>query len=152
MIERSLDAIEIIIVHSSDSPFGDVDTIDGWHLERFNEVCGYHSVICNVYPTATDYRARRPCLEFDGKVEHARALDVVGVHCAGHNSRSVGVCLIGKTVFSGAQLAALRGEVKRIRGELGRFVPVTTHSMLNPKKTCPDLSWPFLHGLIDGDL
>jgi N-acetylmuramoyl-L-alanine amidase len=52
--------------------------IRSWHKARGFSDIGYHHVI------------RR-----DGRVEKGRALDAVGAHVAGHNSNSVGVCMVG---------------------------------------------------------
>ncbi len=163
MRERPLDRIDELIIHCSDSPYGDVETIDGWHQERFREPCGYHFVICNTYPTQADYARRSPCLEFDGMIQHGRPLDIMGTHAGpftdaqgerhpGHNWRSVGICLIGKKVFSAAQLQSLQKVVADVRQKLGRTVPIVCHHQVNPGKTCPNLSWPFLHQLLDKEL
>lgn len=70
-----------IIIHCSATPEGRdyiVENIRQWHLQRgFNDV-GYHYII---------YR--------DGSVHKGRDESVVGAHCTGHNSNSIGVCYIG---------------------------------------------------------
>lgn len=108
------------IVHCSDSDVGDVAVIRQWHLARgWNDV-GYHFVI------------RR-----DGEIEVGRTLDVVGAHCEGFNSRSVGTCLVGKKDFSVRQMASL----KRIHTMLAGLFPgikAVGHRMHNPHKTCPN--------------
>ncbi len=149
MRDRPLDQIDVIIVHCTDSSYGDVETIDGWHEERFGEPCGYHYVICNCYPTQDDHADRRPLLDFDGMIQHGRPLTTMGTHCAGHNWRSIGIALVGKTVFSSAQLRSLRDLVARIRKELGQQVPIAVHNQFNSAKTCPNIGWPALHALID---
>ena len=96
-----------IIIHCSDSPDGRNDTvldIDKWHQERgfkrlrtrrndFNpklSAVGYQYVICR-----------------DGEVQTGRAENEVGAHCLGHNTASIGICMIGRKRYSPAQWASL---------------------------------------------
>jgi N-acetylmuramoyl-L-alanine amidase len=73
---------ELIIIHCADTyetmEIGASD-IRKWHVEErgWSDI-GYHKVI------------RR-----DGTVEAGRDIDVSGAHASGHNSVSVGVCLVG---------------------------------------------------------
>ncbi len=70
-----------IIVHCSATPEGKdftVEQIRQWHKARGFEDIGYHYVV---------YR--------DGSVHAGRQEDMVGAHCVGQNSVSVGVCYIG---------------------------------------------------------
>lgn len=70
-----------IIVHCSATPKGEdytVDQIRQSHLQRgFNDI-GYHWIV---------YR--------DGSVHKGRDESIVGAHCTGHNTNSIGVCYIG---------------------------------------------------------
>lgn len=108
------------VVHCSDSLDGDVKVVRQWHKARgFNDV-GYHFVI------------RR-----DGEIEVGRTLDVVGAHCQGHNSTTVGTCLIGKDKFEPAQFEALRRIDTMLRSmypdiKLYGHCELDTHG-----KTCP---------------
>lgn len=103
--------IEKIIIHCSATPNGRPNTaadIDSWHEERgfrrddrsrasFNQwlkSIGYHYVI-----------------RVDGTVETGREESEVGAHCIGHNTRSIGVCLIGTDRFTRAQWRALADKV-----------------------------------------
>lgn len=73
--------ISEIILHCSATREGKaftVSDIDRWHRERGWKGCGYHYVIT-----------------LDGKVEQGRPEQVVGAHCTGRNSESIGVCYIG---------------------------------------------------------
>lgn len=73
--------ISEIILHCSATREGkafSVSDIDRWHRERGWKGCGYHYVIT-----------------LDGKVEQGRPEQVVGAHCTGRNSESIGVCYIG---------------------------------------------------------
>lgn len=71
-----------IILHCADTkPSMDIGVkeIKRWHIhERGWKDIGYHWVI------------RR-----DGKVEQGRPESVVGAHCSGYNTNSIGICLIG---------------------------------------------------------
>lgn len=70
-----------IIVHCSATAEGKdftVADIRKWHLQRGFSDIGYHWVI---------YR--------DGSVHQGRSESVIGAHCTGHNSNSIGVCYIG---------------------------------------------------------
>ena len=76
--------IDLIIVHCSATPEGedyDVRHIRDIHLARGFSDVGYHYII---------YR--------DGTIVKGRDEAVVGAHCQGYNSRSIGVCYIGGCV------------------------------------------------------
>lgn len=79
--------IKEIIVHCSATPEGkdySVDTIRKWHLQRGFADIGYHYII---------YR--------DGSIHTGRNEYVIGAHCKGHNSNSIGVCYIGGVAADG---------------------------------------------------
>lgn len=79
--------IKEIIVHCSATPEGkdySVDTIRKWHLQRGFADIGYHYII---------YR--------DGSIHTGRDESVIGAHCKGHNSNSIGVCYIGGVAADG---------------------------------------------------
>ncbi|WP_050727048.1 N-acetylmuramoyl-L-alanine amidase [Vulgatibacter incomptus] len=106
---------EFLIVHESDSSWGTVEDIDEWHRARGFRSIGYHYVIGNAYPTAASWRKHEPVVRLDGKLRTGRSLgdpdDVdmqIGAHCLGFNTRSIGVCLIGKHgCYSEAQVETL---------------------------------------------
>lgn len=80
MIRRSTDNI---VVHcAATPPTADIGAkeIRGWHLQKGWSDIGYHFVI------------RR-----DGRVEPGRPENLVGSHVQGHNSNSLGICLVGGT-------------------------------------------------------
>lgn len=73
--------IKEIIVHCSATPEGKdftVADIKRWHLARGFSDIGYHYVI---------YR--------DGSIHTGRDESIIGAHCTGHNTNSIGVCYIG---------------------------------------------------------
>lgn len=113
-------AIRKHIIHCSASVRGDVAEIRRWHLARGWKDIGYHFVI-------------RP----DGDMEVGRTLDMIGAHCEGQNTDSVGTCLVGINRFSPLQFDALR----RVHAMLKSLFPGLTvhgHRDFNPHKTCPN--------------
>lgn len=107
-----------IVIHCSDSAFGDIWEIDDWHRERgwrraarrvrggAPAHVGYHFVICNGYPDSS----RLPKIEHaDGAIQVGRDEDEEGAHAQGENERALGICLIGKPGrFTPNQVIALR--------------------------------------------
>lgn len=79
--------IKELIVHCSATPEGkdySVDTIRQWHLQRGFSDIGYHYVV---------YR--------DGSIYIGRDESIIGAHCTGHNTNSIGVCYIGGCASDG---------------------------------------------------
>lgn len=127
--------IKEVIVHCSATPPDmDVDatTIRQWHTDPppkgngWRDI-GYHYVI-----------------KRDGTVEHGRPLDIQGAHCRGHNSHSVGICLVGgidkdgssEFNFTRDQAISLRGVIDRLQRELGQL-KVVGHRDYDTHKDCP---------------
>lgn len=80
-------SIKEFIVHCSATPEGkdySVDTIRQWHLQRGFSDIGYHYVV---------YR--------DGSIHIGRDESIIGAHCTGHNTNSIGVCYIGGCASDG---------------------------------------------------
>jgi N-acetylmuramoyl-L-alanine amidase len=99
-MKREFKDINEIIIHCSDSDFGDVDLIDQWHKERGWDGVGYHYVITNgIIAHGNEYDPK-----MDGEIQKGRELAVMGAHCRGHNYNSIGICLIGRHHFTGRQL------------------------------------------------
>lgn len=87
VISQTTRSINEIIVHCSATAEGKdftVADIKRWHLARGFSDIGYHYVI---------YR--------DGSVNKGRSDSVVGAHCTGHNTHSIGVCYIGGCMTDG---------------------------------------------------
>lgn len=97
---RKISDIEKIIIHCSDSDFGDVNLINSWHKARGWKGCGYHFIITNGVAT----QGKPYNLKLDGLIQRGRLINEVGAHCRGYNETSVGVCLIGRRHFTGKQL------------------------------------------------
>lgn len=79
--------IKELIVHCSATPEGKdftVSQIKQWHLQRGFSDIGYHYII---------YR--------DGSIHIGRDESVIGAHCTGHNTNSIGVCYIGGVATDG---------------------------------------------------
>lgn len=87
-----------LIIHDSDSPGGNAHLIDRMHREeRGWGMIGYHYVILNGHG-GDDSWGRNPYdVTKDGKLEKGRPDDVIGAHCLGFNSNSLGICLIGNS-------------------------------------------------------
>ena len=92
--------IKEIIVHCSATPEGKdftVADIKRWHLQRGFSDIGYHYVI---------YR--------DGSIHTGRDESIIGAHCTGHNTNSIGVCYIGGCVSSGKTPKDTRTEAQKV--------------------------------------
>ena len=80
-----------IIVHCSDSTWGDAKEIDRWHKNNGWKGIGYHYVIVR-----------------SGAIESGRNILIQGAHCKGQNKDSIGICLIGVDKFERVQIKALK--------------------------------------------
>lgn len=131
--------IKRIIVHCSDSSFGDAKTINEWHIHpplKLKEI-GYHFVITNGVRISKE----RYNLDFDGQIQPGRAIEKAGEHCKGHNWDSIGVCLIGDTRFTAKQLyqtlpLLLANLMTKYQIPLSG---IHAHYEYNPEKTCPNI-------------
>ncbi len=120
-----------IILHCSDSDFGDADAINAWHLARGFDCIGYHYVVLNGQRSHGSYNPAE-----DGLIETGRAIWRKGAHCKGHNADSIGICLIGKGGFSPLQWLALKELCADVHDKYA-VRRIVGHCELNPKKTCP---------------
>lgn len=136
--------VNYIVVHCSATP-ADMDigakTLDQWHKDKGWSGIGYHRVI------------RR-----DGSIEKGRSLDEdsilepneIGAHAYGHNSESIGICMVGGCRRVGAKLVAENNftpeQFITLREQLIRFhkqfpgAKIVGHRDLNPGKECPSFS------------
>jgi N-acetylmuramoyl-L-alanine amidase len=94
--------IDTIVIHQSDSAFGNAAVIDQWHRERGWSGIGYHWVILNgriagtAAPCSGAAKAAKDVeAECDGMIQQGRPPERVGAHVRGHNATSLGICLIG---------------------------------------------------------
>jgi len=111
-MDRAKSDIKQIIVHCSASgPKTKLEDIRKWHKAKGWKDIGYHYVI-----------------EYDGMIRMGRPWDTVGAHCEGHNSDSIGVCLVGGLDslghlyrYSPEQMKALRVLLEGIRMTFGNI-------------------------------
>ena len=114
--------IKELIIHCSDTPSSmdvGVDTIRKWHLERGWTDVGYHYVI------------RR-----DGSLEVGRPEEKIGAHCSGHNSNSIGVCLVGEGEYTEEQYDCLYHLICILKIKYKDSV-IYPHNHFNQNKSCP---------------
>lgn len=112
-----------IVIHCSDSPQGrgdDAAEIHHWHKQRGFDGVGYHKVILE-----------------DGTIQHGRPLYWQGAHVGGHNTGSIGICLIGVDSFTRQQYSALHYLLFKLSEKYGD-VEIVGHRDLDPSKTCPN--------------
>lgn len=110
-----------IIIHCSATPNGRADTardIHRWHKEKGWDGIGYHYVIC-----------------VNGKVESGRPEYWAGAHASGHNSNSIGVCMIGTDIFFGTQWKSLERLIAKLMAENPK-AKVIGHNEVS-EKDCP---------------
>jgi N-acetylmuramoyl-L-alanine amidase len=126
--------INEIVLHCSVSNFGGAVIIDKWHRQRGWPLIGYHFVI----------RYSKNEL-FDGGIEIGRPVEKMGAHVYGHNTDSIGICLIGKPdpetgkcKFSQAQLLSARKLCLHLMEKYDVGVEnILGHYELDNNKTCP---------------
>jgi len=139
-----------VIIHCSDSSWGNSSVITQWHLERGFTTIGYHYVILNGRLSPFKFH-----FYFDGHIETGRPLDddndfeldEKGAHAFGYNM-AVGICLIGLSgVFTDAQLRTLRYLINRLKFQFGEL-DIKQHSEVDKKKpSCAGLTKLQLEGL-----
>ena len=131
--------ISEIVIHISDSSWGDVEAIREWHLARGWNDIGYHNVILNGKRDSNS-----TYLEYeDGLIEQGRAYDIMGAGVLSHNSNTIHMCLIGKDgVFTPNQLNSMYNKILllmkgfniNVDGVKGHYEYDTANG-----KTCPDM-------------
>jgi hypothetical protein len=132
------------IIHCSDSTWGDSEVINYWHVidKGFDEI-GYHYVILNGHRFGKKYRP-----EDNGLIETGRNIEVIGAHCKGYNTGSIGICLIGKHHFSQKQLESFSGLIAELRIKHNiTSADVFGHYEFSDEKTCPNMTSEFLRRL-----
>lgn len=125
------EAVRYLVVHCSatqaKSDIG-VKEITRMHRERGFLTIGYHFVI------------RR-----NGTIEKGRALDAIGAHAEGWNSRSLGICLVGgldsnmkaQDNFTDDQFASLASLLQELRQGFPKASVLGHRDLPNVKKDCP---------------
>lgn len=125
-----------VILHCSATPNYKgvtVEEIDSWHKARGWTGIGYHYVIYT-----------------GGRVVPGRAENVVGAHCKGKNTNSLGVCLIGTDRFSEQQVDSLI----ELYDDFYRRYGITPeawhgHYQFDKNKTCPGIDMHFVRKLFE---
>jgi N-acetylmuramoyl-L-alanine amidase len=144
-MKRDLKDIRRIIIHCSESKFGNSNIIDQWHKQNGWAGIGYHHVILNgVLESGLAYN---PAL--DGTLQDGRSLATVGAHCKGHNEDSIGICLIGVDAFTAAQMTRLTWLVGLYAARFN--IPpenILGHCELDPHKTCPNFDVAIVRDII----
>lgn len=123
-------ATDYIIIHcSATKPEQDIDVEDirRWHTRDNGwEDIGYHSVITR-----------------DGEIQEGRDYHMVGAHCKGINSISVGICMVGgidedgraANNFTLKQWKALKRELQWLRALFPNAM-IAGHNQFSSKQ-CP---------------
>lgn len=124
-----------VVIHISDSGWGNAVAIDSWHRAKGWQCIGYHFVILN-----GQISPKRHISYFDGQVETGRPCDLdnvispdeVGAHTLGYNQNSIGICLIGLPgKITDAQMRSLKLILQLIKTKIPN-VQVYQHSDLDP--------------------
>lgn len=139
-----MNKVENIIIHCSDSKFGDVDIIRRWHLDRGWKDIGYSAVICNGFNSSTKEYQR----SLDGLIQVGRGLDLsqyiepneIGSHTLGYNSNSIGLCLIGIDKFTTSQFRSLYN-LCNVFMNVNQDIKILGHYETEQSngKTCPNI-------------
>jgi hypothetical protein len=135
-----------IVVHCSDSKFGDVELIRKWHTDppRNWKDIGYHYVICNGYPKSLRDEFNP---EYNGLLQAGRKLDSdsfidaeeVGAHAGGAcNFNSIGICMIGVNKFTLEQFDTLYTILRRWYKQIPTIDIIGHYAVPNSGKTCPN--------------
>lgn len=131
VLKKSSRKISEIIIHCSATPEGKdytVADITDWHKKRGFATIGYHYVI---------YR--------DGSLHNGRDINIIGAHCSGHNTGSIGICYIGGLTKTGKTAKDTRTEEQKatllsLLLDLKKLYPeakIYGHHDFEKKKDCP---------------
>lgn len=132
--------VKFIVLHITDSPYGDVATVDRWHKDNGWEGIGYHFLITNCFPTKYRWETKRPDVTFDGVLHAGRDITHRGAHVRGKNWQSVGVAMVGKNgSFTSKQIETAINTCKDLLQDFPTATTVYGHFELDDHKTCPDL-------------
>jgi N-acetylmuramoyl-L-alanine amidase len=124
-------AVKYLAVHCSATPTGrDIGAaeLDAMHRQRGFLKIGYHYVI-----------------RLDGRVEKGRSDAEVGAHVEGHNSESIGICLVGgvdanlkpEAGFTDAQFGSLTTLVRVLLEKFKGAIVQGHRDFPNVSKACP---------------
>ena len=136
-MQRDFVIVDEIIIHCSDTQDGEdrwtIWDIDDWHRQR-----GFarDPAMVRVHQPSLPHVGYHRVYSVGGATWEGRDLSEAGAHATGHNRRSVGLCLIGRTTFTLEQWHSLRLDVEELlRRRPGRRV--LGHRDVETHKTCP---------------
>jgi len=113
-----------LVVHCSDTPDEEglrARDIHAMHLGFGWDGTGYHKIICR-----------------DGRIENGRPEYWQGAHVKGRNTDTLGVCLIGRSNFSNAQMTALQTVLFDWKARYPKARVTGHRDIQDTPKTCPN--------------
>ena len=110
LLTTNVYAWEGIVVHHSATEHGTVESIDTYHKSKGWDGIGYHYIVHK-----------------NGLIEVGRDINKVGAHAKGRNKTHIGVCLIGKDLFTAKQIKSLEVLVKVLVSQYGVSLPEKHH-------------------------
>lgn len=127
--------INRIIIHCSDSEFGNANRLRSKHIDKGYSTIGYHFVINNGKVYGSDEIGTHVA---DGFIETCRPVSMVGSHLKGENIDSIGICLIGNKLFTANQMDSLESLLKSLM-LVHKIEPknVLGHNELDKYSHCP---------------
>jgi len=132
-----------VIIHCSDSKFGNACLIDSWHRQRGFSMIGYHYVILNGQLSPAKYHRF-----FNGVIETGRPLDDDGqfekdetaAATLGKND-CVQICLIGKSgEFTIGQMKNCAILLRELKQQFGTITVYQHSDFATNKPYCAGLS------------
>ena len=151
------DRVDTVVVHVTDSSFGNVDTIDKWHKENGWNMIGYHFLITNCFPTVQDLRDKSPDIFSDGAIHEARPEEFQGAHVKGHNWHTIGIALVGQSankkynygaMFTSKQLVSAAELIFDLEERFPMIRTVKGHHELDPGKGCPEIDMAHFRSIL----
>ena len=143
--------INEIIIHCSDSDFGNVNIIRDWHKKNGWSDIGYNFVILN-----GQIKKNLEIESLDGAIECGRDINLPGVHARGNNKTSIGICLIGKNDFNYNQYHSLKILIRELIQKFN--IPIDnikghyeTDSGKKQGKTCPNFNIGILRSSLNAE-
>ncbi len=117
----------IVIHHSKSSLKTTAEDIDKWHRERGWAGIGYHFVV-----------------EGDGKLVRGREVSRIGAHVRGHNSNSIGICVVGDNAivarkWRASQITSLVKVVDILKVMFPEAIVLGHRDMPDTNTSCPGL-------------
>lgn len=136
-----------IVIHCSDSKFGNAQTIEDWHKEKSWDDIGYHATILN---GQIDPDVHMDTM--DGQIEVGREWDKNGAHAKGYNDY-FGICLIGVDKFTDKQFESLLKVCRELVTDEGVEVEkiIGHYECEGTDKTCPNFNVEEIRNLLSAE-